>query len=48
MSRTGPPNQGSPSNQVKVQGTSQILQAQMEQVAGLIQAHVSGFIFVIS
>jgi len=48
MSQTSPPSQGSSSNQVQVQGTSHILQTQMERVARLIPAHEPIFIFVIS
>jgi len=48
MSQTSPPSQGSSSNQVQVQGTSHVLQAQLEIVPGLIPAHVPSFVFVIS
>ena len=48
MSRTSPPCQGSESNQVQVQGISQILQVQMELVAGFTPAHVPGIIFIVS
>ena len=47
MSQTSPPSQGSSSNQVLVHGQSHVLQAQFEFVAGLILAHVPGFVFVI-